>query len=75
MFIYSCALKKNDSRSKIAKYEVGLNDGNFESPTVTFNEIKRGKESKKRGLGLSLSISIKGSKKMSFLYHHLHLNW
>lgn len=55
-----CA-EKNDSESKISKYTVGLNDGNFESPTVTFNEIKKGKESKKRRLGLSLSISMKRS--------------
>jgi len=79
MLIYSSALKnKNDSRSKISKYTIGiLNDGNFESPTVTFNEIKRGKESKKCGLGLSFSISIKGSKKIYFLYHHHHHhhNW
>ncbi len=56
-------IEKNDSESKISKCTVGLDDGNFEPPTVTFNEIKKGKESKKRRLGLSLSISMKRSKK------------
>lgn len=60
MLMYSCALKKK-TRSKISNHTVGPDDGNSES--VTFNEIKRGKESKNRGLNLSsLSISIQGSK-------------